>query len=178
MKKEKVKKIVRKRDGNVTKNSSSCCASARASAKSGNQRTLKIEWQRLISNEKTCPRCGSTEKELNKAVSTLKQSLAPLGIEVMLEKKEMSVSEFKKAPLQSNRIWINSRPLEDYIGGSVGQSPCCDVCGPSECRTVKIEGQVYETIPSEIIIQAGFVAATQLVNLGNEKFCCSGARSK
>lgn len=174
MKKEKAKKIVRKRDSNVAKNSSSCCASARAPAKNGNQKTLKIEWQRLISNEKTCPRCGSTEEELDKAVSTLKQSLAPLGIEVMLEKKELSVSEFKKAPLQSNRIWINSHPFEDYIVGSVGQSPCCDVCGPSECRTVKIEGQVYETIPSEIIIQAGLLAATQLVNAGNEKSCCSG----
>lgn len=126
----------------------------------------------MISNEETCPRCGSTEEELDKAVSTLKQSLAPLGIEVILEKKELSFFVFKKAPLQSNRIWINSLPLEDYIEGSVGQSPCCDVCAPSECRTVNIEGQAYETIPSKIIIQAGLVAATQLVNAGNEKSCC------
>jgi hypothetical protein len=114
------------------------------------------------------------QQRKNLAVSTLKQSLAPLGIEVILEKKELSVTEFKKAPLQSNRIWINNHPLEDYIGGGVGQSPCCDVCGPSECRTVEVEGQEYETIPSKIIIQAGLVAATQLVNAGNEKSCCSG----
>jgi len=118
--KEKVIKTIRKHNGNVATNNSSCYTSLTL-PKNGNQKTLKIEWQRLISNEETCPRCGSTEEELDKAVSTLKQSLAPLGIEVILEKKELSVSEFKKAPLQSNRIWINSLPLEDYVEGSVGK---------------------------------------------------------
>ncbi|MEM2921107.1 MAG: DUF2703 domain-containing protein [Candidatus Bathyarchaeia archaeon] len=142
--------------------------------KSGNQKTLKITWQRLLYDGKTCPRCGSSEDELNKAVYILGQSLAPLGVEVILEKKELSVSEFKKDPLQSNRIWINNQPLEDYIIGSVGQSPCCDVCGPSECRTLEIEGQIYETIPSEIIIQAGLVAASQLINASKNITGCEG----
>ncbi len=173
MKEEKIRKNVGKRSGKVVKNSSSCCASTSAQMKNDAPKTLRIEWQRLISNDKTCPRCGSTEEELDKAVSTLKRSLAPLGIEVMLQKKELSVSEFKEAPLESNRIWINDRPLEDYIGGSAGQSPCCDVCGPSECRTVEIEGLTYETIPSQVIIQAGLAAATQLVNPRNPRSCCS-----
>ncbi len=173
MKEERIRKNVGKRSSKVAKNSSSCCASTPAQMKNDDQKTLRIEWQRLISNDKTCPRCGSTEEELDKAVATLKQSLAPLGIEVMLQKKELSVSEFKEAPLESNRIWINNRPLEDYIGGNVGQSPCCDVCGPSECRTVEIEGQTYETIPSQVIIQAGLAAATQLVNPRNARSCCS-----
>ena len=43
-------------------------------------KTLKIKWQRLIFNEQTCPRCGSTEKEVEKAVSILKESLKPVGI--------------------------------------------------------------------------------------------------
>jgi len=136
------------------------------------KKVLKIKWQRLISRGKTCPRCGSTERELNKAIAVLEKTLAPLGIEVVLEKKKISMSEFKKDPLQSNRIWINNRPLEDYIQGRVGQSACCDVCGPSECRTVKIGEQVYETIPSEMIIKAGLVAASQLVNERVGKSCC------
>lgn len=136
---------------------------------------LKIKWKRLISNGETCPRCGSTEEELGKAVSILKQSLAPLGIEVILEKEELSVAEFKKDPLQSNRIWINNRLLEDWIDGEVGHSLCCDVCGPSECRTVEVEGQVYETIPSEIIIKAGLSAASQLVIPRKGEACCGGA---
>ncbi|MBL7156519.1 MAG: DUF2703 domain-containing protein, partial [Candidatus Omnitrophica bacterium] len=41
-------------------------------------RTLTIKWQRLLSEGETCPRCGSTEKEVEKAVSMLRKSLAPL----------------------------------------------------------------------------------------------------
>lgn len=133
---------------------------------------LKIRWQRLVSEGGTCPRCGSTEKEVEKAVSTLMQSLAPLGIEVVFEKEELSVAEFKKDPLQSNRIWINDRLLEEWIGGGVGRTPCCDVCGPHDCRTVEVGGQVYETIPAEIIIKAGIFAAAQLVVPRKGEPCC------
>lgn len=133
---------------------------------------LRIKWKRLISDGETCPRCGSTEEELGKAVSTLRQSLAPLGIEVVFEKEELSVAEFKKDPLQSNRIWISDRLLEEWIGGGVGHTPCCDVCGPHDCRTVEVGGQVYETIPAEIIIKAGLSAAAQLVVPRKGEPCC------
>ncbi|MDI6725034.1 MAG: DUF2703 domain-containing protein [Methanobacterium sp.] len=126
-------------------------------------KTLKIKWQRLISDEQTCPRCGSTEGELEKAVLTLKQSLTPLGIEVILKKKALSEEEFKRDPLKSNQILLNDRPLEDWIRGEVGQSECCDVCN-DDCRTIEVEGEVYETIPAELIIKAGLLAATQLVD--------------
>ena len=126
-------------------------------------KTLKIKWQRLVSDGQTCPRCGSTEEELERAISTLKQSLIPLGIKVVIEKDELSVAEFKKDPLQSNQIWLNGRLLEDWIGGKVGQSPCCDVCGPSECRTVGVGGELYEAIPADLVIKAGLLVASQLV---------------
>jgi hypothetical protein len=125
---------------------------------------LKIKWQRLVSDGQTCLRCSSTEEEIEKAVSVLRQSLTPLGIEVVLEKSELTVREFERNPLESNKIWINDRLLEDWIGGAVGQSPCCDVCGPSECRTVKVEGEIYETIPADLIIKAGLLAASELIN--------------
>ena len=114
--------------------------------------TMKIKWKRLISKGETCLRCGSTEEQRRRAILTLKQSLAHLGIEVILEKEELSVKEFKKDPSQSNRIWINNRLLEDWIEGKVGHSLCRDVCSPHYCRTVEVEGQIYETISAEIII--------------------------
>ncbi len=141
-------------------------------------KTLKIKWQRLLSDGQTCPRCGSTEEELEKAISTLKQSLIPLGIKVVLEKDELSVAEFKKDTLQSNQIWLNGRSLEDWIGGKVGQSPCCDVCGPSECRTVEVGGEVYETIPADLVIKAGLLAGSQLLSLETDKSCCEGEPPK
>ena len=134
--------------------------------------TLKIKWKRLVSKGETCRRCGSTEETLREAVSKLKQSLAPLGIKVILEKEELSDTQFKKDPLQSNRIWINDRLLEDWIEGKVGHSPCCDVCSPHDCRTVELEGQIYETIPAEIIIKGGLAAASQLVSPRTGKSCC------
>ena len=130
---------------------------------------LKIKWRRLISDKQTCPRCGATEKELEKAVSTLQQCLIPLRIKVALKKDVLSVKEFKKDPLRSNQIWLNDRLLEDWIGGKVGQSQCCDVCGPSECRTVGARGEVYEVIPAELIIKAGLLAASQLFTPDSSK---------
>ena len=138
-------------------------------------KTMKIRWKRLTSKGETCPRCGSTGEELEKAVLTMKQSFAPLGIKVILEKEQLSVTEFQKDPLQSNRIWVNNRLLEDWIGGKVGRSPCCDVCGPHDCRTVEIQGQIYDTIPAEVIIKAGLSAASQLVSPPTGESCCAGA---
>lgn len=136
-----------------------------------NMKGLKIKWQRLVSDKQTCQRCGSTEKELEKAVSTLQQCLIPVGIKVSLEKKELSIKEFKKDPLRSNQIWLNDRLLEDWIGGKVGQSQCRDVCGPSECRTVGAGGEVYEVIPADLVIKAGLLAASQLLSPDSSKSC-------
>lgn len=135
-------------------------------------KTLTIKWQRLLSEGETCPRCGSTEKEVDKAVSMLTKSLSPLGIEVKLEKSELSLAEFKKNPLQSNRIWIGKRPLEDWVEGRVDKSPCCDVCGPSDCRTLEVNGKVYESIPSDVIVQAGLLAAAEIMKEPADTSCC------
>lgn len=139
---------------------------------------LKIKWQRLLSDGQTCPRCGSTEEELEKAISTLKQSLIPLGINVILEKSEISVMKFKEDPLQSNQILINDNPLENWIVGKVGQSPCCDVCGPSECRTVVVEGEIYEVIPADLVIKAGLLAASHLIGTKSDESCCGNESLK
>src|SRR3972149_8449595 len=94
-----------------------CGCSPSGPVEKESRHVLMIKWQRVTSGGETCPRCGSTEEELGKAVSTLQKSLAPLGIEVVLEKEELTVAEFKKDPLQSNRIWINNRLLESWIEG-------------------------------------------------------------
>jgi hypothetical protein len=156
----------------MNENNTSCVCSPSNVTKRGPVITMKIKWKRLISKGETCLRCGSTEEQLRRAISTLKQSLTPLGIEVILEKEELSVTEFEKEPSQSNRIWINNRWLEDWIEGTVGHSPCCDVCSPHDCRTVEVEGQVYEIIPAEIIIKAGLLAASQLVSPQTGKSRC------
>lgn len=126
------------------------------------EKTLEILWQRLLVDGATCPRCSSTEKEIEEAFSKLKDSFSYLGINVILVKKELSLSEFKKEPLKSNQIWINNKLLEEYLEAKTGKSKCCDVCGPNDCRTVEIEGEIFESIPAELIIKAALLAAAEL----------------
>ena len=120
-------------------------------------KNLIITWQRLISNGNTCPRCGLTETELDKAILQLKRKLNPLGIKVILKKIELTRQEFEKDPIQSNKILFNGKLLEDLINVKTGQSQCCDACGDNECRTVKIGDQSHETIPASVIIKAGLI---------------------
>jgi hypothetical protein len=125
---------------------------------------LTIKWQRLVDEaQRTCSRCGGTEEELEKAYLKLKEVLQPLGIQVVFDKEELRMEDFKKAPLESNRIWIAGRGIEEWLGAKTGQSQCCDLCGDSECRTVEIGDNVYETIPSSLIIKAGLIAAAELL---------------
>lgn len=124
---------------------------------------LKVKWQRLLHDGETCPRCKSTGDEVEKAVGILKESLKPVNIEVVLEKEALTDKQFKNDTLESNRIWINEIPIEDYIGGKVGQSTCCDVCGPHECRTVNVGKEVLETIPFDTIVKAALIAASSMV---------------
>lgn len=127
-------------------------------------KALPILWQRLTNREgKTCDRCSATQREMERAVAKLRQSLRPLGIEPRLETKEVDETSFKANPSESNRIWIAGKPMEEWLGASVGSSPCCSVCGTSQCRTVEVEGSTFETIPERLFLKAALVAASQLL---------------
>ncbi|MBI4684743.1 MAG: DUF2703 domain-containing protein [Nitrospirae bacterium] len=91
-------------------------------------KTLTIKWQRLLDEKnQTCQRCGSTENEIEKALIKLKQSLAPLGMEIVLEKIAINFDTFHKDPSQSNRIWIEGKYLEEWTNAESGQSACCSI---------------------------------------------------
>lgn len=124
---------------------------------------LAIVWQRLVSAGKTCERCGATEKHLQSAVLKLRQALVPLGIEPILDVREIDRSSFNEAPNESNRIWIAGKPLEQWLGARVGSSTCCSVCGDSPCRTVEVEGVVHEEVPESVIVKAALIAASGLI---------------
>ena len=124
---------------------------------------LTIRWQRLVNKAgQTCMRCRSTGDTIQCAFNKLRNTLAGLGIDVCLEKEILDFTLFSKDPLESNRIWIGDKPLEDWLGATVGRTQCCDVCGSIECRTVQIDSNTFETIPEELIIRAGLLAAAEL----------------
>jgi hypothetical protein len=126
-------------------------------------KNLHIEWQRLLDDrEQTCQRCGFTEQEVEKANRELEKSLKPFGISVQLVKKTLDHGRFKEDPLQSNKILINGRMLEEWLDAQTGQSPCCGPCGEVECRTIEFNEQTYETITADLIVNAGVRAALQM----------------
>ena len=130
-------------------------------------KTLTIRWQRLVNESgQTCTRCADTGSTVENAYNKLKKSLVELGIEVELKKEILDFSIFTDDPLQSHRIWIAGRPLEEWIGAAAGKSQCCDACGESECRTISVDQKTFEIIPEEMIIQAGLLAAAELLKNG------------
>jgi hypothetical protein len=148
---------------------------------------LEITWQRYVDDTGgTCDRCGTTQAELSKAYEVLKESFAPENIDVVLKDRVLSADACARDLSQSNRIWVAGRPMEDWLGAEVGMSSCGGCClelargqagqGSSpeaSCRTIAYEGRVYEAIPSDLIVKAGFMAASEM--LGREiKLHCKG----
>ena len=140
---------------------------------------LTVNWQRLVTNEgQTCDRCGGTQAELRKAIQTLQESLRPLGIKVASVEEALTIEECAADIVQSNRIAIGDRTLEEWLGGEVGQSlcgSCCSAIGEEvECRTVSVDGITYEVIPAELIVRAGLLAASHMMSAPSASPCCPG----
>lgn len=125
---------------------------------------LTIRWQRIVDeNDATCLRCSNTEKEIDQAADALSQVLALLEIEVSVEKNIVNKEEFLSDPLESNRIWVAGKPLEDWLKGTTGQSPCpCTICSNRECRKITVSSETYEVISAGLIVKASLMAALQI----------------
>lgn len=139
-------------------------------------KTLTVVWQRLVdAGGSTCPRCGATQQAVERTVERLKAALEPLGVTPVLEACEIAPTAFQAQPLESNRIWIAGRPLEDWLQGTSGASRCCDACGDADCRTVEVDGATYEAIPESLLVRAALIAASQLLDPTLQNTTESGA---
>ena len=127
-------------------------------------KTLSIVWQRLVNDQgKTCPRCQGTGDAVRHAVERLDSVLKPLGVQPVLECRELAPTAFRDQPSESNRIWVDGQPLEAWLDGQTGASRCCDECGDQDCRTLELEGRSYEVIPEELLVRAGLKAGIRLL---------------
>lgn len=128
-------------------------------------KTLPIVWQRLVTPDgTTCPRCHNTGEQILRAVERLKRELKPMAVIPALETRELDEAAFQNEPSESNRIWIAGHPIEYWLGGRTGSSCCCDECGGNECRTVELGGKSYEVIPEQLLVRAGLIAATRMLD--------------
>lgn len=126
---------------------------------------LTIQWQRLLDNTgHTCPRCSETGDTIENAIKKLKKSFAEIDVDIEFVKQPLNFKQFSIDTLQSNRILIGNKTLEEWIGASVGKSRCCDVCGDSDCRTLTFGQSTFEVVPEDLIIKASLLAAAELFN--------------
>jgi hypothetical protein len=125
--------------------------------------TLTIVWQRLARNGVPCKRCADTQHELQQAVATIGRALGPMEIETQLEVRDLTEAEFKGNPGESNRLWIAGTPIEQWLNATAGCSTCCSVCGEVPCRTIEVDGTIFETIPERLIVEAALLAASHLL---------------
>lgn len=125
---------------------------------------LLIYWQRLVDETgETCDRCNKTYLNLEKVISVLKPALLNFGIEIVFEKRALSLEEFKKDPLQSNVISIDGKTLEDILNLKVGSSCCCGPCGDSECRTIVDKDGEKEEVEERVILKAIFKVLSEKI---------------
>jgi hypothetical protein len=138
---------------------------------------LLITWKRLVKDGETCQRCGSTQQNVLGAITKLDAALRPLGIQPALDTLEIDDASFRADPSESNRIWIAGKPMEEWLGASIGKSPCCSVCGDQPCRTLEVGGNTYEAIPEDLIVRAAVIAASGMIGPTPEpaasSACCS-----
>lgn len=126
---------------------------------------LTLVWQRLVDETgSTCPRCAGTQEQVQRAVDRLRAALEPLGVLPVLETQEIDPATFRQRPDQSNRIWIGGRPLEDWLGARSGTSACCAACGDAQCRTLELDGTHHEVVPEGLLVRAGLIAASQMLD--------------
>ena len=140
-------------------------------------KTLHILWQRLVTPEgETCERCGGTHDAIVQALPKLEHALRPLGIEPVLETREIALDAFKGMPSESNRIWIGGRSLEDWLDASVGKSTCCSACGGAACRTLEVGAETFEAIPEALILKAALLAASASLGAASDAAAAPGVR--
>lgn len=123
---------------------------------------LTILWQRVTVDGGTCERCGDTGQSVRQAAQALREELAGLDIEVVLTEKTLPPF----AVAESNRVFFNGRAMEDILGAEVGMNECrscCEMLGAAtDCRTLTLDGRVYEALPLELLLRAGRAAAQDL----------------
>jgi hypothetical protein len=116
---------------------------------------LEIEWRHLDKDGKTCDRCSDTGETVRSAYDTLVQELTPRGWKVSLNETLLTDQELP----ESNTILLNNIPIEQLLPGTHKSENCCTSCGellgaPTMCRTLVRDGQTFESLPMDMILEA------------------------
>lgn len=137
---------------------------------------MTVEVEYLVVAGETCDRCGDTRGAARQAVADARAALGGAGIEIALVERELGSERL----LDSNRVLVNGRPAEEWLGGSSALSDCpscADLLGESACcREVEVAGTRSEGIPREVVLDA-IMAAAGLAPAGVPGDACCGGEA-
>ncbi|MFO8084054.1 MAG: DUF2703 domain-containing protein [Desulfobacterales bacterium] len=118
---------------------------------------LEIEWRHLDKDGATCERCSDTGEMVRSAFETLVRDLKPKGWKVSFKETLLSYQEIP----ESNSIYLNGIAIEELLPKARKSENCCVSCGellgaPAMCRTIEKDGQIFEAIPADMILEAAY----------------------
>jgi len=129
----------------------------------GGGKVVVISYQKAVTEScKGCEKCGVDGKEIQKAADVLKDKLAAKKVKVKIVEK-------KNPAAKMSNLWVCDIPLETWLGAQTNTSSCGGCTNPTEkmtCNVMTVDGQNYETVPAELIVRAGLMAADMLIEKG------------
>ena len=140
-------------------------------------KVLTIVWQHSPEKEGAkCENCLAKKEELKIAYESLRTSLPSLGIQVAMKEEKPVATACGVAMTKSCGIFIGGRPLETWLGAQIGKSACgsgkgCGADGSAQCVSMKLGGKTYTVVPADLIVKAGLMAASELIEPQSSKAC-------
>ena len=142
------------------KNSNSGCCSCNTGC-CGSEQDKKVKKRRIVIDFlfldlSVCTRCQGTDTSLEEALSSISQVLDATGVEVVINKINVTNEELaqKYKFVSSPTIRVNGRDIQMDVKESLCES-CGDLCGEEvNCRVWVYQGKEYTTPTKGMIIQA------------------------
>jgi len=115
---------------------------------------LRIEFRYV--DRKTCSRCRTTDKNVERTVQSLRKAVEESGAKIELKTTKLPVSRLA----QSNSVRINGKDIEELVGGKTGRRSttcygCSEILDSScDCRAYAYRGKKYTYVPRAMIREA------------------------
>ncbi len=132
-----------------------------------------VEFQYLVVGGDTCDRCTDTHLAVHAALDDAARPLGTAGIALRYTESELGADRIH----ESNRVLVNGRPAEQWLGGSevLTDCPSCtDLVGfDVRCREIELDGVRTVATDRDVILDA-IMAAAGLAPEGVPGAACTG----
>lgn len=118
-----------------------------------------VEFEYLTVEGETCDRCGDTREAVRSAVADARAALPSALATLEFVERELTVDRLT----ESNRVLVNGRPAEEWLGGTSVMSDCpscSDLVGESVCcREIEVGSVRTEAVGRDVVFDAIMAAA-------------------